>query len=67
MFTISRSAIDASLARRRTFCRTDRREALCSEVKRKRSRSESESEEGDKLHGADPKLGDLTMARVKRM
>ena len=50
-----------------TFCRTDLRVTLCSEVKywEVRSRSESESEEGGKLHDVDPKPGDLSMARLK--
>ena len=53
--------------RPRTFCRTDLRVTLCSEVKiwEDRSRSESESEEGEKLHDVDPKLGDLPMSKVK--
>ena len=50
-----------------------RRVNLCSKVKQVdlRSRSESESEQGvapiyrDRLHGLDPKPGELPMARVK--
>ena len=43
------------------------RVAFCGEVKPMRwSRSESESEQGDKLRDADPKPGDLSMARLKR-
>ena len=37
------------------------------EVKLMRSRSESESEKGDKSLAADPKRGDLSMARLKRV
>jgi hypothetical protein len=50
-----------------------RRVNLCSSVKsfERRSQSESESEQGaapirrGRLHGLDPKPGELTMARVK--
>ena len=42
-----------------------RRVTLQSEVKRKRSRSESESEQGVQFCDVDPKLGDLSMARLK--
>ena len=42
-----------------------RRVALMSKVKRKRSRRETESEQGDEFIDADPKPGDLSMARVK--
>ena len=64
MFTSRGSAVEA---RPCTFCRTDRRVASASEVKvyEDRSRSESESEEGGELEVADPKPGDLSMARLK--
>ena len=41
--------------------------AVGSEAKgqKRRSRRETESEEGDKLPAADPKPGELPMARVK--
>jgi hypothetical protein len=35
-------------------------------LKKERSRSESESEKGGKFVVVDPKLGDLSMTRVKR-
>ena len=43
------------------------RVTLSGEVKaaKSRSRSESESEKGVKSLGVDPKLGELSMARVK--
>ena len=64
MFTSRGSTINV---RPCTFCRTDLRVTLCSEVKywEVRSRSESESEKGDKLHDVDPKPGDLSMTRLK--
>ena len=42
-----------------------RRVTFWSEVKRKRSRSESESEQGAQFQDVDPKLGDLSMVRLK--
>ena len=44
----------------------NRRVMVCSKVKAGSwSRSESESEKGVKSLGVDPKLGELSMARVK--
>ena len=45
-----------------------RRVIECGEVKHSRvwSRSESESEMGVQSHSIDPKLSELTMARMKR-
>ena len=43
------------------------RVTVCSKVKDTlRSRSESKSEMGVKLYAVDPKLSDLSMARMKR-
>ncbi len=56
MFTSRGSAMEA---RPRTFCRTDRRVVICSEVKGEevRSRSESESEKGEIVACHRPETG----------
>ena len=52
-----------------TACLLHNESASCVSVARlsrlRWSRSESESEQGDESQGADPKPGDLSMARVK--
>ena len=64
MFTSRGRAFKARL---RTFCRTDRRVTLCSEVKDLRSGAEAKASlnRANELHDVDPKPGDLSMARLK--
>ena len=54
-------------ARLRTFCRTDRRVTLCSEVKIFRIGAEARASlnRANELHDVDPKPGDLSMGRLK--
>ena len=55
------------LRRLRTFCRTDRRVIVCSEVKLLSSGAEGKPslKRAIKLRAIDPKPGDLPMVRVK--
>ena len=65
MFTSRESTREV---RSRTFCRTDRRVTVASEVKSGKLGAEAKASlkrAKEKLHGVDPKPGDLSMGRLK--